>query len=196
MGQKKQKGPASDEAMCLGLPVREERDDEARRLLDGIQSLVRRFAVAERADVNCCGLTVAQAATIEALAVVGPMRLGALGQRLGVQASTLTRNVDRLEKAGLVRREVDPEDARAARVALTAGGRKAARQVERQEEAFARTVLERIPAERRAHALGALQDLLVAVREATESCCPGAFDHLMTDFPGESCCGPAADSKC
>ncbi len=193
---KRATGTKADGPVCAGLPVREERDDEARRLLDGIQSLVRRFAVAERADVNCCGLTVAQAATIEALAVVGPMRLGALGQRLGVQASTLTRNVDRLEKAGLVRREVDPEDARAARVALTADGRKAARQVERQEEAFARTVLDRIPAERRAHALGALQDLLVAVREATESCCPGAFDHLMTDFPGESCCGPAADSKC
>lgn len=187
--------PISDQAICLGLPVREQRDEAARLLLDGIQMLVRRFAVAERADVNCCGLTVAQAATLDALSASGPLRLGALGLRLGVQASTLTRNLSRLEKAGLVRREPDAEDARAARVALTAEGRKAARQVERQEEAFARTVLERIPAERREHALGALGDLLRAVKEATESCCPGAFDHLMTDFPDASCCGPAAAPK-
>lgn len=192
---KAKKVPATDKAVCLGLPVRAERDDEARRLLDGIQLLVRRFAVAERADVNCCGLTVAQAATLDALGAQGPLRQGALGQRLGVQASTLTRNLDRLEQAGLVRREPDPEDARAARVALTAAGRRAAQQVERQEEAFARSVLERIPAARREHTLGALHELLLAVREATESCCPGAFDHLMTEFPGESCCGPAAGTK-
>lgn len=192
---KANKAPTTDKAVCLGLPLREERDDEARRLLDSIQLLVRRFAVAERADVNCCGLTVAQAATLDALGAQGPLRLGALGQRLGVQASTLTRNLDRLEQAGLVRREPDPQDARAARVALTAAGRRAARQVERQEEAFARSVLDRIPAGRREHAMGALQDLLRAVREATESCCPGAFDHLMTDFPGQSCCGPAAGTK-
>ena len=36
-------------------------------------------------------------------------------------------------------------------------------------------------------ALAGLSDLLLAVREATEACCPGAFDHLMTDFPAPGC---------
>ena len=36
-------------------------DDRARELLMGVRGLVRRFSVAERADVACCGVTVAQA---------------------------------------------------------------------------------------------------------------------------------------
>jgi DNA-binding MarR family transcriptional regulator len=162
-------------------------DPEARRLLDGIQLLVRRFAIAERADVNCCGLTVAQSATLEALRSDGPLRLAALGRRLGITPSTLTRNLDRLLDARLVARETDQEDARAARILLTPAGHRAAEEVDRREEAFARSILERLPAERRDAALSGLSDLLLAVREATEGCCPGAFDHLMTDFPASGC---------
>jgi DNA-binding MarR family transcriptional regulator len=159
----------------------------ARLLIDGIQLLVRRFAVSERADVTCCGLSVAQAATLDVLRTEGPVRLSALGRRLGIAPSTLTRNLDRLESAGYVVREGDSDDARAARVRLTASGRAAAAEVERRELAFARAVLERLPRERRAAALEGLRDLLVAVREATEGCCPGAFDHLMKDFPASRC---------
>lgn len=166
-------------------------DPAARRLIDGIQLLVRRFALAERADVSCCGLTVAQSATLEALRAEGPLRLAALGRRLGITPSTLTRNLDRLLDAGLVSREPDPEDARAARIVLTPAGRKAAEEVARREDAFAQGILERLPAERRERALTGLADLLLAVREATEVCCPGAFDHLMTDFPAPGC-GPDA----
>jgi len=173
--------------LCLGLPLAGP-DPAARRLLDGIQLLVRRFAISERADVNCCGLTVAQSATLAALRAEGALRLSALGRRLGIAPSTLTRNLDRLEDAGLVAREMDRKDARAARVRLTPAGREAAAQVERREEAFARSVLERLPAERQQAALNGLFDLLLAVREATEGCCPGAFDHLMTDYPGSGCC--------
>jgi hypothetical protein len=32
-----------------------------------------------------------------------------------------------------------------------------------------------------------LADLLGAVREATEGCCPGAFDHLMRDVTASGC---------
>ncbi len=160
--------------------------DPARRLLDGIQLLVRRFAIAERADVQCCGLTVAQSATLEVLRAEGPLRLSALGRRLGITPSTLTRNLARLEDAGLVARQADAADARAARVRLTPAGCGAALEVCRREEEFARGVLARLAPERREAALDGLRDLLVAVREATEDCCSGAFEHLMTDSP--ACC--------
>ena len=128
----------------------------------------------------CCGVTVAQAAALEALGAEGPTRLGDLGRRLGIAPSTLTRNLARLEASGLVERETDAEDARSARVGLTAQGRRAARAVAAQEEDFARQVLERIPAARRAAVVESLGELLAAVRAETEECCPGAFDHLMT----------------
>jgi DNA-binding MarR family transcriptional regulator len=159
--------------------------DRARELLLGVRGLVRRFSVAERADVACCGVTVAQAATLETLLNEGAMRLGPLGRRLGVTPSTLSRNMERLEAAGLVRRQSDPEDARAARVSLTPRGRAAAGELERQEVAFARQILERLPARRREAVSAAFRELLVAVREATETCCPGAYEHLMEGLPGQ-----------
>ena len=73
-----------------------------RRLLRSVRALVRRFAVSERADVACCGMTVAQAATLETLLAEPRLRLGDLGRRLGISASTLSRNLARLEETGLV----------------------------------------------------------------------------------------------
>lgn len=167
--------------------------DGAQRMMHAIRALVRRFALSERADVACCGLTVAQAATLEALGTSGPLRQGELGRRLGITPSTLTRNLTRLIDAGLIERVSDPGDARAVRVGLTAAGLEAAERVGGQEQAFAEAVLVRLPAERRDAIVAGLQDLLVAVRDVTETCCPGAFDHLMIDFPkgnhnGPSCC--------
>jgi DNA-binding MarR family transcriptional regulator len=166
------------------------------RLRSAIRGLVRRFGVSERADVSCCGVTVAQAAALEALSGHGPMRLSDLGKRLGIAPSTLTRNLERLIDARLVARTVDARDARSARVRLTTSGRRAAAGVARQEEAFAQQVLERIPAERRAAVVESLAELLSAVRGATEECCPGAFDHLMESFgAATSVCGPG-DCSC
>lgn len=165
------------------------------RLRAAIRGLVRRFGVSERADVSCCGVTVAQAAALEALMGHGPTRLSELGRRLGIAPSTLTRNLDRLVEAGLVVRQADGRDARAARVKLTAAGRRAALGVADREEDFARQVLERIPEGRRAAVVESLGDLLAAVRGATEACCPGAFDHLMQGFGAANACGPG-DCSC
>ena len=165
--------------------------ERARELLQGLRGLVRRFSVAERADVACCGVTVAQAATLETLQMEDSLRLGALGKRLGVTPSTLSRNVERLETAGLVQRDVDPEDARSFRVALTAKGQAAARELEQQEVIFARQVLERVPEERRETVASSFQELLLAVRGATEACCPGAYEHLMEGLPGAETAGGA-----
>jgi DNA-binding MarR family transcriptional regulator len=154
-------------------------DIQARQLREAIRILVRRFALAERADVGCCGMTVAQAATLEALSH-GSLRLSDLGIRLGIAPSTLTRNLARLEERGLIHKQPDPTDGRAQRVALTEAGHDAALGVNRHEEAFARSVLDRLPHGSAEATLAGLADLLSAVRSATESCCPGAYDHLMT----------------
>jgi DNA-binding MarR family transcriptional regulator len=159
---------------------------DAVRVRKAVMALVRRFAVSERADVLCCGLTVAQAATLEALRATPRLRLGALGRRLGITPSTLTRNLARLEAEGLVARVSDPGDGRAGRVSLTAAGRRAAARVERQGIDFVGEVLRRLTAKSRAVVVGALGDLVEAVVSATEECCPGAFTHLMEDdaLPG------------
>jgi DNA-binding MarR family transcriptional regulator len=53
-----------------------------------------------------------------------PRGMSELGAMLGLAKSSLTGLVDRTERNGLVRREADPEDMRAVRVALTPQGGK------------------------------------------------------------------------
>jgi len=49
-----------------------------------------------------------------------------MGQVIGVDNSAMTRLVDRLEKSGLVKRQIDPENRRAISVLLTEVGREEA----------------------------------------------------------------------
>jgi DNA-binding MarR family transcriptional regulator len=153
--------------------------DDVARLRASFTALLRRFSISERADVQCCGVTVAQAATLQALGQERAMRLGRLGTLLGIAPSTLTRNLARLEESGLVRRVADRTDGRAAQVELTEKGRRALLQIEEMEDEFARRVLARLNPDARARALEGISALLDAVRAETESCCPGAFDHLV-----------------
>ena len=156
------------------------------RLRSSFTALLRRFSISERADVQCCGMTVAQAATLEALGREGPLRLGRLGKLLGIAPSTLTRNLTRLEQAGLVRRTSDEEDGRAAQVELTDKGSRARLRLEAMEDEFAQRVLDRLSPAAREAALDGLAALLDAVRAETETCCPGAFDHLVDIQEGDS----------
>jgi DNA-binding MarR family transcriptional regulator len=54
-----------------------------------------------------------------------PLRPGELAQRLGVEASHVTRTVQQLQKSGYVTRVPDPDDGRAQRIRLTDAGREA-----------------------------------------------------------------------
>jgi DNA-binding MarR family transcriptional regulator len=48
-----------------------------------------------------------------------------LGRRVGLEPSTMTGLLDRMERDGLVARQADPEDRRAQRIVLTEQGRQA-----------------------------------------------------------------------
>jgi DNA-binding MarR family transcriptional regulator len=71
-----------------------------------------------------------------------PFGMSELGATLGLAKSSLTGLVDRTERNGLVRREPDPRDTRAVRVALTPRGSRLA------AEFYAETCrrIERLPA--------------------------------------------------
>lgn len=54
-----------------------------------------------------------------------PVRLGALAERLAVEAPHVTRQVQHLERCGFVERVPDPDDGRAQRVRITGRGAEA-----------------------------------------------------------------------
>jgi DNA-binding MarR family transcriptional regulator len=87
------------------------------------------------------GLTPQQGQLLCVL-MVQPYGMGELGVMLGLAKSSLSGLVDRTERNGLVRREADPQDSRAVRVALTARGGRLA------EDFYAETCrrIEKLPA--------------------------------------------------
>jgi MarR family transcriptional regulator, organic hydroperoxide resistance regulator len=54
----------------------------------------------------------------------GSMRVGDLAQALRVTVGGTSKLVDRIEKTGLIARELDPDDRRASRLVLTTAGKR------------------------------------------------------------------------
>ena len=67
-------------------------------------------------------LTPTRLTALSVLAAAGPMRLGGLAARLGVQVSTMSRIVDIMVGSGWVERRPDQADHRACVIALTGAG--------------------------------------------------------------------------
>ncbi|GAA2630595.1 MarR family winged helix-turn-helix transcriptional regulator [Paractinoplanes durhamensis] len=78
----------------------------------------------------------------------GPMRVTDLAEVKQADPSTVSRQAAQLVKAGLARREADPEDGRASRLAITEAGLDACRQLHEAREAMLAEALSGWPAER------------------------------------------------
>src|SRR4051812_43679194 len=68
-------------------------------------------------------ITLPQFRVLVVLCAEGPLRSGALADRLGIHQSTFTRTADRLVAQGWIRREVSPESRREVLVDLTDAGK-------------------------------------------------------------------------
>ena len=73
----------------------------------------------EAAGVSC---ELAGAGVLGRLEMLGPVRLTDLAAALGLDPSSVSRQVTALERSGWVAREKDPDDLRAQRLHLTARG--------------------------------------------------------------------------
>jgi DNA-binding MarR family transcriptional regulator len=95
------------------------------RMADG---LIRLWTELQRrkdpGEASAHELTTSQAQALRLVILDGPQRIGSLARQLGVTMATASRTVDALVATGLVRREADPQDARAVRVVLTARGKR------------------------------------------------------------------------
>lgn len=76
------------------------------------------------------GLSQASGIVLWALALGGPQTQTQLARAIGIEGSTLVRQVDRLEADGHLRRTQNPEDRRANLLDLTDSGRHLARRVD------------------------------------------------------------------
>jgi DNA-binding MarR family transcriptional regulator len=76
-------------------------------------------------------------------------RLSELADKLGVEAPTVTRNVQQLEEAGLVKRHEDEQDRRAQVLRITSKGRDVLRRMHKAKRQNLAEILENWPAHER-----------------------------------------------
>jgi DNA-binding MarR family transcriptional regulator len=106
---------------------------EAQQLVIAMHRLTRRL---RKADIAAPHPT--QVIVLALLAQHGPLRIGELATRIPCPQPTATTTVAGLQAAGLVTREADPADGRAARVLITDAGRRTVHSVaQREAEALA-----------------------------------------------------------
>ncbi|MBB4931767.1 DNA-binding MarR family transcriptional regulator [Lipingzhangella halophila] len=77
----------------------------------------------ESGELGALGIDVKQHAVLSVLADEGPMTQQELGQRLGIDRTTIVTVVDGLDRAGLLERRRSPTDRRAHLLTLTPAGR-------------------------------------------------------------------------
>jgi DNA-binding MarR family transcriptional regulator len=112
-------------------------------------------------------LSLNQASIIDHLDSVEPTPLHALAKHMGVTPSTMSLNIDRLEKAGYVRRQRDRQDARRIELRLTASGNRLKEQQQPLAPELIAALLKRLKPQDRASALHGLELLAHAASEIT-----------------------------
>ncbi|MBV9661166.1 MAG: winged helix-turn-helix transcriptional regulator [Acidimicrobiales bacterium] len=101
--------------------------EDARVLTETVIQLRRALRRGIRADIAWESLPMAQVELLQCLVETSPARVNDLADRLRLAQSTVSGLVGQMMSAGLVDREVDPADRRAAVVTVTvAGGRRLA----------------------------------------------------------------------
>ncbi|MFC9354210.1 MarR family winged helix-turn-helix transcriptional regulator [Arthrobacter sp. NPDC057013] len=112
-------------------------------------------------------LSAAQLSTLKMLVHDG-VRVGEIARNLGVRVPSATEQVIKLERAGLARREPDPDDSRAVRVVLTAQGRDAVESANRRRNAVMAGILESLIDDDR-HALAAALPVIEKINSTLQN---------------------------
>ncbi len=135
----------------------------SRRMSD----LIRRLQLLERESKSDVGVTLPQAHAIHSLMDAGSLRMQELAADLGLAQSTVTRLVTPLKRMGLLDRRPDSKDGRATRAFLTEKGMILVDALLRVDRELYDGLLARLPENRRAEVVAAVELLHEAVFELT-----------------------------
>jgi DNA-binding MarR family transcriptional regulator len=107
-------------------------DEDTVLIMAGLARLSRTIDEVYRADLHSFGLTFSEYTALHTLRIEGPpyrMSPSRINEALALSSGGVSKTIDRLESAELVRRMPDPNDGRGVLVALTARGRKLAAKI-------------------------------------------------------------------
>jgi len=151
-------------------------DSSIRNFRRGLRALERQVELALIAQTDCCGVTPAQCHLLLEVEELGEVSIGDLASALELDASTLSRTVDGLVKAGLLVRREDPANRRRQLVCLTVSGRGKTDYINDLCDRYYKGLLDALPADEAGTLLEALPLFAKAMRswrlaEGSIACC-------------------------
>ncbi len=159
-------------------------EQDAAALHAAVSDLVRVYQFRDRDRICCHDISVTQCYALEAVAEHGPLRLGALAERMFLDKSTTSRVVATLVRKGYLSQTADAADARASAIAVTKAGRQLYTKITRDLVAQQHDVL---------------QDLDPAVRdgvvEVIRRLASAAQKRFTSGVSVGAACGPDDDDK-
>jgi DNA-binding MarR family transcriptional regulator len=144
---------------------------ESNYLRELIRILVRNLGVLEKADANCCGVSISQCHAIVEIGRAKEISLNKLAELLTLDKSTMSRTINNLVEGGLVVRELHLEDRRYITIKLSDEGTNVFNNIEGSMNQFYKDVFKLIPECCREEVLESLKILIEAVNQ--NKCCLG-----------------------
>lgn len=136
-----------------------------------LRALERQVELSLASQTECCGVTPAQCHVLLEVAEAGSPSVGELATVLELDASTLSRAVDGLVKAGFFLREEDPGNRRRYLVSLSPAGRKKVSEIDRACDRYYEGMLASLPAGDRGLVVEVLPRFTEALKSWRSSCC-------------------------
>ncbi|MDF2876357.1 MAG: winged helix-turn-helix transcriptional regulator [Sporomusa sp.] len=136
---------------------------QIKTLRHDMRLLARKMELMTKNEASCCGITLTQCHLLTEIGWAGAASLNTLSERLGVDKSTMSRNIEILVTDGLVSRTTAPDNRRAVTIMLTDAGRQLFDQIEASMTQFYETLFQALPADKRSQVLESLEILLETI---------------------------------
>lgn len=125
-----------------------------------LREIIRTYQVLMAGFSRAIGMPASRFVLMRLLAVSGPdLGITELARQLGVNAAAVTRQVQELERDGLLRRRADPRDGRRSTVSLSPKGRRLFEKIHERSHDLERSLVTVLGAEEMASATAVLARL-------------------------------------
>ncbi len=164
-----------------------------------LRSLLREFLEEDFLRQVCPHrLTRSQFCFLKLIAANSDLQVGELARSIGVSAAAASKNLDKLERLGLVSRETSSKDRRAILLSASREGRRLVRDYERHKAARLTPVIDALGTEKTKTLCDLLEEvcsgMLAGIEEPRETClrCAGYYrpDCAFEKFQGECALKP------
>lgn len=129
------------------------------------------FRLLDRVCICTCGLTQNQCHTLLLIAQGRDLSINDIASKMGLDVSTVSRNVDRLVEKGIVSRIENPEDRRAVCLSLTQEGKNYAYVLTNNASSWIERLTEGMTEAEMEEVIESLRGLLERIKKILSTCC-------------------------